>query len=107
MEAEGWGGAPSPATATTPIRPSNNPDVTEKEEKRLDEIGKTRKRVEREARAALEAEEEAILARAILRTVARKTAQDPPCAPRLDSAGNLYFVRAVPMCGAVEGDAGE
>lgn len=107
MEAEGWGGARIASDSHDPKSTVNNPDVTEKEKKRLDEIAKTRFHVDRDACAALEVEEEAILARAILRTVRKKDRANLAVRAELDSAGNLYFVRAVPMCGAVEGDAGD
>ena len=107
MEAEGWGGAAIASDDYDPDTTVQDPDLTEAEEERLDEMGRERKGASEEARAALDAEEDAISVRAILRTVGESERKTLLVRAEIDGLGNLCFIRAVPMAGAVGDDLSE
>jgi ParB family chromosome partitioning protein len=104
MEAEGWGGAAIANDDDDPDTIVQDPDVTPAEQERLDQMDKERFGASEETRAALEAEEDAINTRAILRTVRESERKNLAVRAEIDGLGNLYFVRAVPMQGAAGDD---
>jgi ParB family chromosome partitioning protein len=107
MDAEGWGGAAIASDDDDPDTIVQDPDVTPAEQERLDQIDKERFGASEETRAALEAEEDAINTRAILRTVRESDRKSLAVRAEIDGLGNLYFVRAVPMQGAERDDLAE
>jgi ParB family transcriptional regulator, chromosome partitioning protein len=108
-EAEGWGGACLSNDASDPD-PVGQVDLTEAEDARLKEIEKERHAAAKETLAALDQEADAIAAKAILRGVPKFKRAELAVRVGLDSEGQPYFERAIPMRGAAkeeDDDAGE